>query len=68
VDSEHVIITHRQDPKESLGRRHVDGTPLHVALAVALGHTTTARLLSEHTVDVNARDEDSMTVLHNGVI
>jgi ankyrin repeat protein len=59
---EHLVITSRQDPKESYGRR---GNPLHVA--VIMGHAGVARLLLEHTVDVNARDRNAETPLHAAV-
>ena len=59
---EHLVTTRRQDPNGSHGRQ---GTPLHVA-AVS-GNTVVARLLLEHTADVDARDMNTMTPLQAAV-
>ena len=59
---EHLLITRQQNPNQSYGSQ---GTPLHVA--VVLGHTTMARLLLEHSADVDARDMNTMTPLHAAV-
>ena len=59
---EHLLTTRQQNPNESYGNQ---GTPLHVA--VVLRHTSMARLLLEHSADVDARDMDTMTPLHAAV-
>ena len=55
----YLIITRQQDPNQSHGSR---GTPLQAA--VVLGHTEIARFLLEHGADVNVRDKDNSTLLH----
>ena len=51
---EHLVTTRRQNPNATLARLDVKGTPLHVA--ATSGHTAIARLLLEHTADVNSME------------
>jgi len=61
----HLLITHGLHPnrRESCGHK---GTPLRVA--VVSGHTSIVRLLLEYTTNVNARDMDGITLLHEAAM